>query len=226
MENTWSNSLLFIIVLLAHGALGAAVLLQQYDAPLPDELPTISGVLIQAAPANAVQAPAAAEPVKESAEDTKQPVTQRPEPAKTTKPPKPEPVLTEKPAPQTAPSETPAQEPQRAETSPIPAPVQAKANTSEGAPVTAPHELQHQNPDPPYPSISRRRGEEGTVVLELLVLKDGSVDDVKIKESSGFPRLDKSAMDAVRRWRYNPAKRGGQAIDYRYLQPVTFSLQG
>ncbi|MGB1062211.1 MAG: energy transducer TonB [Ketobacter sp.] len=33
-------------------------------------------------------------------------------------------------------------------------------------------------------------------------------------------------MEAVRRWKYNPATRGGQPIDYRYLQPVTFSLKG
>lgn len=232
MENTWSNSLLLMVVLLAHGAaLGAVALLQQ-DAPLPDELPTISGVLIQAPPAHAVQAPAAAAPIREQVQDSRQPVA--PPPEKPVTPPKPEPVLASKSAPQPQPT-TPKPETKTATPEPVtpaeksipkPAPILAKANNNEGAPVTAPDTLQHQNPDPPYPSVSRRRGEEGTVILELLVLKDGSVDDVRIKESSGFPRLDKSAMEAVRRWKYNPARRDGQAIDYRYLQPVTFSLQG
>ncbi|RLU02445.1 MAG: energy transducer TonB [Ketobacter sp.] len=222
MENTWSNSLLLMVVLLAHGAaLGAVALLQQ-DAPVPDELPSISGVLIQAPPAKTVQAPPAVrEPVQQQSvqktPQTLQPLTQRPKhSAETPKLTKPVPEQTETPAPKPVPQVT--------ESTPRPAP--ATTDPYEGTPVTAPNTRQHRNPDPRYPSLSRRRGEEGTVILELLVLKDGSVENVTIKESSGFPRLDKSAMEAVRRWKYNPAKRGGQAIDYRYLQPVTFSLQG
>lgn len=235
LENPWSNSLLFTVVLLAHGAaLGAAALWQKQE-PLPDELPTISGVLIQAPPANVVQAPAAVQepipPKPEPPEEPKPVEPPKPEPKpepKPVEPPKPKP----KPKPQPEKAITPpppAPQPQAAEPPPpTPAPTKAKANSQEGAPVTAPHvdAHQHQNPAPAYPRLSRRRGEEGTVLLELLVLKNGRVEEVKVKESSGYPRLDKSAIDAVRRWKYNPATRGGEPIDYRYLQPVTFSLNG
>lgn len=227
MENSWSNSLVILVVLLAHGAaLGAAALWQQ-EPSLPEQLPTISGVLISAPPANVVQAPAAA----------KDPVQPKPEPPKPVAKPKPvtkpEPVAKPEPKPLPKPKQTitpPAAEPepQIAQTPPAPKPVQDQANSQEGAPVTAPRvdAHQHQNPEPAYPRLSRRRGEEGTVILELLVQKDGSVDEIKIKESSGFPRLDKSAVEAVRRWKYNPATRGGEPIEYRYLQPVTFNLNG
>ena len=62
------------------------------------------------------------------------------------------------------------------------------------------------------------------MILELLILPDGKVGEVRVKKSSGFKRLDKTAMKAVKRWRYLPAKRGDEAISYWYLQPLEFSL--
>jgi protein TonB len=50
------------------------------------------------------------------------------------------------------------------------------------------------------------------------------VGDVRIKESSGFKRLDDTAMKAVKHWRYTPARRGDKAIEFWYLQPIEFSL--
>lgn len=63
------------------------------------------------------------------------------------------------------------------------------------------------------------------MLLELLVQDDGTVTDVSVKQSSGYARLDRAAVDAVQRWRYTPAQQNGQPIEYRYLQPVTFSLR-
>ncbi|ALP53516.1 hypothetical protein Tel_10380 [Candidatus Tenderia electrophaga] len=80
------------------------------------------------------------------------------------------------------------------------------------------------NPAPDYPRLSKRLREEGVVVLELVVHKDGSVSQVEVQRSSGYPRLDKAALAAVRNWRYVPATRNGEAIDYRYRQPIEFSL--
>ena len=80
------------------------------------------------------------------------------------------------------------------------------------------------NPKPPYPAVSRRMAEEGTVLLLVHILADGRVDEVKLKRSSGFPRLDDSAMKTVRHWRYVPAKRNGKPIPYWYAQPIRFSL--
>ncbi len=80
------------------------------------------------------------------------------------------------------------------------------------------------NPKPHYPAVSRRMGEEGVVVLSVYILADGRVADVKVKRSSGFPRLDESALKTVRHWRYVPAKKDGRAVAFRYVQPVRFSL--
>lgn len=81
------------------------------------------------------------------------------------------------------------------------------------------------NPPPTYPRLSRRLREEGTVMLELLVLEDGSVTELIVKTSSGYPRLDKAAVKAVSKWRYVPASRGGETIAFRYQQPVQFSMR-
>ncbi len=81
------------------------------------------------------------------------------------------------------------------------------------------------NPLPQYPGQSRRRLEEGTVLLDVLILADGSVGELRLKESSGFNRLDKSALAAVEKWRYQPATQGGEAIDFWYVQPVSFALR-
>lgn len=80
------------------------------------------------------------------------------------------------------------------------------------------------NPKPPYPTISRRMGEEGLVMLSVYILADGTVGDVSIKKSSGFRRLDESALKTVWRWRYAPAKRHGKPVAIRYAQPIRFSL--
>ncbi len=80
------------------------------------------------------------------------------------------------------------------------------------------------NPAPAYPQLSRRLKEQGTVLLEILILPDGTVGEVRVKESSGFKRLDETAVKAVKRWRYTPARRGNVPIEFWYLQPVDFSL--
>lgn len=109
----------------------------------------------------------------------------------------------------------------------VPAAAPAIQSSEAAAPVVPPRvdATAFNNPRPAYPSMSRRRGEEGTVLLELLVMPDGSVGDIRIKASSGHPRLDRSALEAVRRWRYTPAQQGGKPIEYRYLQPITFGLR-
>ena len=81
------------------------------------------------------------------------------------------------------------------------------------------------NPEPIYPPVSRRLGEHGRVELDIYILADGSVGEIKLKRSSGYDRLDQSAMDAVRRWHYIPAHKGNQPIPYRYVQPVSFGFK-
>jgi protein TonB len=80
------------------------------------------------------------------------------------------------------------------------------------------------NKAPLYPMLSRRLKEQGTVYLQVLVLKNGKVGQLKLKQSSGFTRLDQSALNAVRSWTYQPALKLGQPIDFWFVQPVVFNL--
>ena len=81
------------------------------------------------------------------------------------------------------------------------------------------------NPAPIYPSESLRREEQGTVLLRVYVSTDGRALSVEIQRSSGFPRLDDSAMEAVRTWKFVPAKRGGEPIESWVDVPVIFALR-
>ena len=76
----------------------------------------------------------------------------------------------------------------------------------------------------PYPIDAMRRHEQGTVILHVLVDADGKVLTVEIETSSGSPRLDRAARDAVRQWRFNPAKHGGAALSAWARVPVSFNL--
>ncbi len=77
---------------------------------------------------------------------------------------------------------------------------------------------------PRYPYESRRRKEQGTVVLDVLLATDGSVDKVSVRTSSGFARLDTAAIEAVRHWRWSPMIRDGVAVAVRGLVEIPFLL--
>ncbi len=81
------------------------------------------------------------------------------------------------------------------------------------------------NPAPPYPSLSKRTGEEGKVVLRVSVNPQGTADSVDIKTSSGSPRLDESAQKTVRNWKFVPAKRGDTPVQSWVLVPIIFKLE-
>ncbi|MDR2186902.1 MAG: TonB family protein [Azonexus sp.] len=80
------------------------------------------------------------------------------------------------------------------------------------------------NPEPPYPALSRRLGEEGTVRLRVLVAANGQAASVELEESSTFPRLDETARRAVAHWRFIPARRGGEAIEAAVIVPIVFRI--
>ena len=77
---------------------------------------------------------------------------------------------------------------------------------------------------PPYPQVARKRGWEGTVVLRLTVNREGNVERVNTHKSSGFPDLDESAAQAVKTWRFSPAKDGEFPISATVDLPVRFDL--
>ncbi|MDI1244562.1 MAG: energy transducer TonB [Rhodoferax sp.] len=80
------------------------------------------------------------------------------------------------------------------------------------------------NPAPGYPAISRRLGEQGKVVIRVLIGKDGLPQQGNIDQSSGYSRLDQVALRAVMGWRYVPGQRNGTAQDMWYRVPIHFAL--
>jgi protein TonB len=198
---------LFLLVLMVHLSLIAAVVSQSSEPQAKPIEKTIEGVI--------VPAPVAPQPEK-------------PKP----KPVQPEPV--KKPKPKALKQKAAAK---KAEASPkalsAPEPVAQAANnkavakTSEPEPQTTPPVASANkalNKAPLYPTLSRRLKEQGTVYLQVLVLKNGKVGQLKLKQSSGFSRLDQAALNAVRGWTYQPAVKLGQPIDYWFVQPVVFNL--
>jgi protein TonB len=81
------------------------------------------------------------------------------------------------------------------------------------------------SPPPAYPLSARRNGEEGTVTLRVLVARDGAPASVVVERSSGHARLDRSALEAVRAWRFVPAREDGEAVETWMLVPIAFRLQ-
>lgn len=80
------------------------------------------------------------------------------------------------------------------------------------------------NPIPPYPKESRNAREEGTVLLLALVGVEGRAKEVSVSRSSGYDRLDQSALETVRTWRFLPARQGDKPVEGSVVVPIRFSL--
>ncbi len=76
-----------------------------------------------------------------------------------------------------------------------------------------------------YPPLSRRMGEEGTVVIQVLVNEQGQPAEVRVKKSSGYQRLDQAAISAVRAARFSPGSRNGKAEAMWFDLPIRFELR-
>jgi protein TonB len=113
----------------------------------------------------------------------------------------------------TAPSAPPAPVPQVAVAAPAPV-VQAR----EGANYL-------KNPRPGYPRRAKREGWEGTTLLRVVVQASGKPGAVKVQQSSGHDLLDEAAVEAVTKWTFAPATRGGAAIAGSVTVPIVFRLQ-
>jgi protein TonB len=81
------------------------------------------------------------------------------------------------------------------------------------------------NPKPEYPAMSKRRGEQGRVVLRVLIGADGVAQKAEVHQSSGFERLDQAGLGTVLRWRYVPGKRGGQPEAMWFHVPINFVME-
>ena len=91
-----------------------------------------------------------------------------------------------------------------------------------GSGITAPDLLREVRPE--YTDDARRMGIEGDVVLEIIVRSDGTVGDVKVVQGLRGG-LDRRAIDAVRQWRFAPARRYGTPVDVVVEVAVEFKLR-
>ncbi|MBB1059392.1 energy transducer TonB [Marilutibacter spongiae] len=103
---------------------------------------------------------------------------------------------------------------------PLPDPVAVDVPVS---PTGEPTPIPGQTPPPRYPATSLRRGETGTVLVRATIGVDGRPRQLDIARSSGYRRLDRAAMDAVRRWRFQPAQANGQPVEASVNVPIEFT---
>jgi protein TonB len=80
------------------------------------------------------------------------------------------------------------------------------------------------NPLPEYPLTARKRGHQGTVILEVLVDREGRVADLRLSASCGYSVLDLAALAGVKTWLFEPGTRGGENVEMWVKVPVRFRL--
>lgn len=178
----------------------------------------------QARPAAPAQAVKTAEPPRDRAPAEAVVPPPRPKP-----PPEPRPAASNSPGPKPPVSkrvlrETAEAARRKTETARIPS---SAALTTGAASAYSPPRVgggSAGNPMPTYPERARERGIEGRVVLAVRVGADGRALAVKIDRSSGAAELDRAAADAVRRWRFEPARQGGLAVEGTVSVPIRFRL--
>ncbi|MDP3888348.1 energy transducer TonB [Hydrogenophaga sp.] len=81
------------------------------------------------------------------------------------------------------------------------------------------------NAPPPYPPLSKRLGEQGKVIVRALIEINGSASKAEIRTSSGYERLDQTALQTVLKWRYVPGKRAGVPEAMWFNIPINFVLE-
>lgn len=81
------------------------------------------------------------------------------------------------------------------------------------------------NPAPEYPKLSKRQGEQGLVILKVLVSDIGLPESIDVEKTSGFERLDQAAIHAVQQWKFKPAQKDKKTISSYIKIPITFTLK-
>lgn len=165
-----------------------------------------------------------------------------PPPPTPTPPVHTKPKVQPKPTPKPKPTPTPLHEAAAPSPTPVaapeptpPAPAAPVAPPAPAAPaigrqtmdISAPKNVSHLDCNiakPDYPALSRRRGETGTAYVKFVVGLSGKLENIELKKSSGFSRLDDAALDAVRSSTCKPYLENGQPVRAAYNQPFDFSL--
>ena len=81
------------------------------------------------------------------------------------------------------------------------------------------------HPQPPYPRSARDKRIEGTTLLRVFVAANGRVGEVIVRESAGDPALDEAAASTIRKWLFEPARRGREAVAVWVELPVVFTIK-
>jgi protein TonB len=215
------------VVAMAHVALLAVILTWPHEpVPVALESHVMTAELLPPAP---LAAPVALQSIT-------------PPPPLSTPPVHMKPKVQPKPAPTPKPTPTPL--PQAAAPSPTavaapdptpPAPAVAATPPAAAAPaigkptmeLSAPKNVSHVEcniAQPDYPALSRRRGESGTAYVRFVVGLSGKLENVELKKSSGFSRLDDAAVAAVRASACKPYLENGEPVRAAYTQPFNFNL--
>jgi protein TonB len=105
-----------------------------------------------------------------------------------------------------------------------PAPEAQKAARAapEAAPVAKPGPPRIVDAQPITKAVNYRGTERGTVTLMVLVNREGGVAEVKLEKTSGSANLDRHAIQAVKDWRFSPARSDGEAVEQRIPVRVTY----
>ena len=222
-ERPW---LALVLVVCAHLSVFAALRPQTQAAPAETVPEPISVSLLSAPQPTPEQAVSPAKPIEKVEKPVKKPVKKpigkpvTPRLKPTARPIAPTIEQTSTPVAETSP---PSAEPETKAAAPVTNTKPADTQTYQSPSFNAAY---LNNPAPAYPALSRRLGEEGRVLLRVQVMEDGTAGSVELQTGSGSSRLDQAALEAVKKWRFVPAKRGEQAVSASVVVPVRFSIEG
>jgi len=198
-----TERIIIVIVLLLHALPALEFLNFSKRPPRMDDERVMANLVSPEAANQSPQAPAAAPPKpKEEKKPAKEKLKEKP---------------SEKPSPTQA-QQTPQQQNQAQSKSESPSPSQSQSQNAAVAPSTSggtsgtPIQtdigklvvVYQPDADAYYPSFSKRSGEQGPVVVRLIIDETGSVEDVALLQSSSFPRLDRAATEIGKRYRFKP----------------------
>ncbi len=202
----------------------------------PDVLAPLDAQLIEErVPPKPAQAPRQSLPLPVREAKPVSPEQPRPSPAqlvpKTPSPPEPPAETPASSTPVSLPGESLPSKNTTSRDSGLPAfetrPSMPPASSAGTGPATTPPQFGAaylNNPRPAYPPAARKMGIQGLVMLKVLVSRSGNVLEMEVAQSSGYDLLDRTAMEAVKGWRFVPARRGDSAVDEWVQIPVAFHL--
>ncbi|EGF32370.1 Ferric siderophore transport system, periplasmic binding protein TonB [Oxalobacteraceae bacterium IMCC9480] len=215
----WRRAGLLLLILLAHGGLLAVLQSRSPQTVAPAAPRELIASLIAPAPLPVPVPAPAVEPVRTPVPKVV-PVVKKASPL----PPVPQ-VRTDAPAPIPQETSAPVVAPSAPQMPSSPAPA-AVAQTATPAPPKTVSGVEYlEAPQPVYPPLARRAAEEGKVTLRVLVNRQGRAEQVELRSSSGYDRLDESARQSVLKARFRPHLEDGIAVAVYALVSINFSIQ-